>query len=61
MHIIHKECVDRGKLTLEKLRKDTVEPSSITVQGVHRKKSVLSSERERVTKNSVGLFQAGIK
>jgi hypothetical protein len=61
VHIVHKECIDRGKLTLEKLRRDIVEPSSAAVQGVHRKNSVLSSERERVTENSVGLFQAGIE
>jgi hypothetical protein len=61
VHIVRKECVDRGKLTSEKLRRDTVEPSSAVVQGVHRKNSVLSSERERVTENSVGLCQEGIE
>jgi hypothetical protein len=61
VHIVHKECVDRGKLTSEKLRRDTIEPSSAEVQGVHRKNSMLSSERNRVTDNSVGLFQVGIE
>jgi hypothetical protein len=32
MHIVHKECVDRGNLTSEKLRRDTIEPSSTGVQ-----------------------------
>jgi hypothetical protein len=61
VHIVRKECVDRGKLTSEKLRRDIVEPSSAEVQGVHRKNSVLSSERDRVTENSVGLCQVGIE
>jgi hypothetical protein len=61
VHIVRKECIERGKLTSEKLRRDIVEPSSATVQGVHRKNFVLSSERERVTENSVGLCQVGIE
>jgi hypothetical protein len=61
VHIVRKECVDRGKLTSYKLRRDTVEPSSTKVQGVHRKNSVLSLERDRVTENSVGLCQADIE
>jgi hypothetical protein len=56
VHIVCKECIDRGKLTSEKLRRDIIEPSSMKVQGVHRKNFVLSSERDRVTENSVGLF-----
>jgi hypothetical protein len=42
---VHKECVDRGELTSEKLMRDTIEPSSTEVKGVHKKKYVLSSER----------------
>ena len=61
VHIVRKECVDRCKLTLENLRRDTIEPSSTEVQGVHRKNSVLILERDRVTKNSVGFYQADIK
>jgi hypothetical protein len=61
VHIVRKECVDRGKLTSENLRGDIVEPSSVEVQGVHRKNSMLSSERDRVTKNYVGLCQASIE
>jgi hypothetical protein len=60
MHIVHKECVDRGKLTSKKLRRDVVDPSSTEVQGVHRKNSVLSSKRDRITENSVVILQAGI-
>jgi hypothetical protein len=56
VHIVHKECVDRGNLTLDKLKRDTFEPSSTEVQGVHKKNSVLSSERDSVTENSVGLY-----
>jgi hypothetical protein len=56
MHIFRNECIDRGKLTSDKLRRDTIEPSSEEVQGVHMKNSVLSSERDRVTENSVGIF-----
>jgi hypothetical protein len=36
------KSVDRGELTSRKLRRDTVEPSPTKVQGVHKKKSVLS-------------------
>jgi hypothetical protein len=61
VHIVCKECVDRGKLTSEKIRRDTVEPSSLEVQGVHRNNFVFSSERDRVTENSVGLCQVGIE
>jgi hypothetical protein len=61
VRIVYKECVDRGKLTLDKLRRDIIEPSSAEVQGVHMKNSVLSSKRDRVTENFVGLYQAGIE
>jgi hypothetical protein len=40
VYTVHKECVDIG-LTLGKLRRDIVEPSSVEVKGVHRKDSVL--------------------
>ena len=53
VHIVHKECIDIGKLNSEKLRRDTVEPSLAEVQGVHRKNSVLSSERDRFIVNSI--------
>jgi hypothetical protein len=60
-HIVHKECVDKGKLTSEKLRRDIVEPSSAEVQGMYMKNTVLSSEKDRVTENFVGLCQVGIE
>jgi hypothetical protein len=43
VHIVRKECVDRGELTSEKIKRDIVEPSSVEVQGVHKKNSMLSS------------------
>jgi len=61
VHIVRKECIDRGKLTSENIRRDIIEPSSAEVQGVHRKNSVLSSERDRVTENFVGICQVGIE
>jgi hypothetical protein len=42
VHIVHKECVDRGELTSEMLRRDIVAPSPAEVQGVHRNNSMLS-------------------
>jgi hypothetical protein len=61
VHIVRKERIDRGKLASEKLMRDIIEPSSAELQGVHRKNSVLSLERDRVTKNFVGIFQSGIE
>jgi hypothetical protein len=61
VHVVRKECVDRGELTSEKLRRDIVEPSSTEVQGAHRRNSVLSSERDRVTENSVELCKVCIE
>ena len=61
VHIFRMECIDRGNLTSLKLMRDTIEPSSAEVQGVHRKNSVLSLERDRVTENSVWIFQVGIE
>jgi hypothetical protein len=43
VHIVCKECIDRGELTSEMIRRDTIEPSPAEVQGVHKNKSVLSS------------------
>jgi hypothetical protein len=34
VHIVCKVCNDRGEVTSEKLKMDSVEPSSIEVQGV---------------------------
>jgi hypothetical protein len=61
VHIVHKGCIDRGELTSGKLKRDSVEISSSKVQGVHRKNSLLTSERNRVSENSIELCQAGIE
>jgi hypothetical protein len=53
VHIVCKECVDRGELTSGKLRRDIVEPSPTEVQGVHRKNSVLILEGNKVIEHSV--------
>jgi len=53
VHIVCKECVDRGDLTSENIRRDIVEPSSREVKGVNRNNSALSSERNRVTEHSI--------
>jgi hypothetical protein len=60
VHTVRKECIDRGELTSEKLRRDIVEPSSIEVQGVHRKNFVVSSERDRLTKTLQGEALQGV-
>jgi hypothetical protein len=44
-----------------KLERDTVEPSSAEVQGVHENNSVLISGKTRVTEDSVDLCQVGIE
>jgi hypothetical protein len=61
VHTVHKECVDKRFKLKGKLRRDIIEPSSMKVQGVHMKDSLLSSERTRVTENSVELCQVGIE
>jgi hypothetical protein len=52
VHTVYKECADRGDLTSKKLRRDTIEPSSIEVKGVHRNNHVVSLERDRFTEHS---------
>jgi hypothetical protein len=37
VHIVRKVCIDRGETTSGKLKRDSVEPSSAEVQGVHRR------------------------
>jgi hypothetical protein len=37
VHIVHKVCVNRGETTSGNLKRDSIEPSSTEVQGVHRK------------------------
>jgi hypothetical protein len=58
---VRKEWIGRSELTLEKLKRDRVEPSSAGVQGVHRKNFVLSLERNKVAENSIELYQASIE
>ena len=53
VHIICKVCIDRGETTSGKLKRDSVEPSSAEVQGVHRKNFVLSSKRDKVNEHFV--------
>jgi hypothetical protein len=54
VHIVRKECVDRGELTSEKQSGEiALKPSPTEVQGVHRKNFVVSSERDKVTEHSV--------
>jgi hypothetical protein len=49
VHIVHKVCIDRGEVTSGKLKRDSVEPSSAEVQGVHRKE--LGSEFSKETES----------
>jgi hypothetical protein len=53
VHIVCKDCIDRGELTSEKIRRDSIEPSSLDMQGLHRKNYVLISEEDRVTEHSI--------
>jgi hypothetical protein len=41
VHIVHKVCVDRGEVTSGNLKRDSIEPSPVEVQGVHRKELYL--------------------
>ena len=61
VHIVHKVCVDRGNTTSGKLNRDSIEPSSAEVQGVHRKELCLKFREDKTTEGSVDLFQEGIE
>ena len=61
MHIVHKVCVDRGDTTLGNLKRDSIEPSSTEVQGVHRKELCLEFREDRTTEGSIELCQEGIE
>jgi hypothetical protein len=37
VHIVRKVCIDKGETTSGKIKRDSVEPSSAKVQGVHRR------------------------
>jgi hypothetical protein len=61
VHIVCKVCVDRGETTSGKLKRDSVEPSSEEVQGVHRKELCLKFREDKTTEGSVELCQEGIE
>ena len=61
MHIVHKVCVDKGEPTSRNLKRDSIEPSSTEVQGVHRKELCLEFREDKTIEGSVELFQEGIK
>jgi hypothetical protein len=61
VHIVGKVCIDRGETTSGKLKRDSVEPSSAEVQGVHRKELCLKFREDRTTEGSVELYQEGIE
>jgi hypothetical protein len=60
-HIVRKVCVDRGETTSRKLKRDSIEPSSTKVQGVHRKELCLEFREDRTIEGFVELCQEGIK
>jgi hypothetical protein len=61
VHTVHKECVDRGLTSREISGGIPLNLHQRKVQGVHGKNSLSSSERTRVTENSVELCQVGIE
>jgi hypothetical protein len=61
VHIVRKVCIDRGETTSGKLKRDSVEPSSAEVQGVHRKELCLKFREDITTEGSVELYQEGIE
>jgi hypothetical protein len=61
VHIVCKVCVERGETTSGNLKRDSVEPSSAEVQGVHRKEFFLEFREDRTIEGSVELFQEGIE
>jgi hypothetical protein len=54
-------CVDRGETTSGKFKRDSIEPSLVEVQGVHRKELYLDFREDRTTESSVELCQEGIE
>ena len=61
VHRVHKVCVDIGETTSGNLKRDSIEPSSAEVQGVHRKELCFKFREDRTTEGSVEFFQEGIK
>ena len=61
MHIVRKVCVERGETTSGNLKRDSIEPSLVEVQGVHRKELCLKFREDRTTGDSVELCQEAIE
>ena len=61
VHIVRKVSVDRGEVTSGKLKRNSVEPSSSEVQGVHKKELCFKFRGDRNTEGSVELYQEGIE
>ena len=61
VHIVHKVCIDRGETTSGKIKRDSVEPSSVEVQGVHMKELCLEFREDITTEFFVELCQEGIE
>ena len=55
VHIVHKVCIDRYEVTSGKLKRDSIEPSSAEVQGVHRKELYLEFREDKTTEGFVEL------
>jgi hypothetical protein len=53
VHTVRKECVDRGEVTSGNLKRDSIEPSSTKVKGVHEKNSLSSLEGETKLLNTL--------
>ena len=61
MHIVCKVCIERGETTSGNLKRDSIEPSSTEVQGVHRKGICFEFREDRTTEGSIELYQEGIE
>jgi hypothetical protein len=53
VHRVRKVCFDRGETTSGKLMRDSVEPSSTEVQGVHRRELCFEFREDRTTEGVV--------
>jgi hypothetical protein len=54
-------CIDRGETTSGNIKRDSIEPLSIEVQGVHRKEIYLEFREDKTNEGYVELFQEGIE
>jgi hypothetical protein len=59
VHIFHKVCIDRGEVTLGKIKRDSVEPSSTEVQSMHRKELCFEFREDKTTGGSVEALPGG--